>query len=350
MSVTGEMFAAFIDFSSFNHVLCCFRPELKVPSATYHHVAVQCIEPDDLLFMHNRHPTIKSMTITVFNFTLLGNAVSVCSPTLYSGPFLSYVREDDTYETVVQRLAKISGDAQLYKLRLAVVTEKFTADFVPKPATLVPSHASTSSLPTSEGTNQTNGHDQLLGNGRSLETAETVPLITELHGRTGILPTDNGLLFNGLADGERGEDDVNSTTGVVDQEADGSIGMDVEDDPSLAADMRKDSDTLFDDTGKENVLIGPQLLLDSVDQNADESQKPSPSGQNGGKAVLSIYQRLAQHYPHFVDHSFSEAYDIMLLMIQSQRLRSGSNYKTAIPAFGIQRSAAEVQSLQSNTK
>ena len=36
---------------------------------------------------------IKSMPITVFSFTLLGSMVKVCEPSMFSGPFISYIRE-----------------------------------------------------------------------------------------------------------------------------------------------------------------------------------------------------------------------------------------------------------------
>jgi hypothetical protein len=56
----------------------------------------------------------------------------VCDPELFS-PFISYVKEDDDYETVVKRLGVVTGEieAEWKAYRLAVVSNK-TPFFVPQ--------------------------------------------------------------------------------------------------------------------------------------------------------------------------------------------------------------------------
>ena len=73
------------------------------------------------------------MPVTVFSFTLLGSCVRACQPDQFSGPFISYVREDDDYESVVARFGLITGepDNEWKNYRLAVVHNK-TPFFVPR--------------------------------------------------------------------------------------------------------------------------------------------------------------------------------------------------------------------------
>lgn len=96
--------------------------------------------------MRNAHPSVRSMVISVFHFTLHGSMVQALDPSFYSGPFLTYLREDDDYETFLQRLMRVSGDVELIssiRTRLAVVhPQKLTPDFIPRPAL----HGSTSSV------------------------------------------------------------------------------------------------------------------------------------------------------------------------------------------------------------
>lgn len=68
----------------------------------------------------------------MFNFTLIGNTVQICDSKLFSGPFVTYIREDDTYWTFLQRCAMITGEKELHTTRLAVVDAN-TPHFVVKP-------------------------------------------------------------------------------------------------------------------------------------------------------------------------------------------------------------------------
>lgn len=113
-------------------------------------IGIQHFSPEDLVWLTGGTDKIKSMPVSVFSFTLLGSCVKVCDPELFSGPFISYVKEDDDYDTVVKRLGVTTGEAEAdwNAYRLAVVSNK-TPFFVPRAQTpaLVPS--SSSATPTS---------------------------------------------------------------------------------------------------------------------------------------------------------------------------------------------------------
>jgi len=61
--------------------------------------------------------------VSVFSFTLLGSCVQACDPNHFSGPFVTYVREDDDYDTLARRMAAVTGEheAEWSTYRLAVV-------------------------------------------------------------------------------------------------------------------------------------------------------------------------------------------------------------------------------------
>jgi hypothetical protein len=113
--------------------------DCKSPLSSLYETAVQHINPQDFIFMRGEHPTIKSMIVSVFNFTLLGTIVDVCDIELFSGPFVSYVREDDDFRSLTQRFGEISGDEEWEKCRLAVVRDKVPF-FIAKPS--IATHAS----------------------------------------------------------------------------------------------------------------------------------------------------------------------------------------------------------------
>ena len=76
---------------------------------------------------------VKSMAVSVFSFTLLGSCVQACDPNHFSGPFVTYVREDDDYDTLARRMAAVTGEpeAEWSTYRLAVVHNK-TPSFIPR--------------------------------------------------------------------------------------------------------------------------------------------------------------------------------------------------------------------------
>ena len=111
------------------------RTECTLPMHSLYKTAVQCATLEDLIFMQGKHPKIRSMIISVYSFTLLGNLVDTCEVVDYK-PFLSYVREDDDYYSLCRRLTEISGEADVEKFRLAVVFDKVPY-FIPKPAAAV---------------------------------------------------------------------------------------------------------------------------------------------------------------------------------------------------------------------
>lgn len=85
--------------------------------------------------MSGTHPLVRSMVVSVYYFTLLGNSVDICQPDLFSGPFLTYVLETDTYQSFMERVVKITGES-ISKLwndsRLAVVRKR-VPHFLPRP-------------------------------------------------------------------------------------------------------------------------------------------------------------------------------------------------------------------------
>jgi hypothetical protein len=72
------------------------------------------------------------MAVSVFSFTLMGSAVQPCDVELFSGPFITYLREDDNYATLAARLSMFTGDKDLLgTARLAIVDDN-TPHFLPK--------------------------------------------------------------------------------------------------------------------------------------------------------------------------------------------------------------------------
>ena len=128
------------------------RTECTLPMHSLYKTAVQCATLEDLIFMQGKHPKIRSMIISVYSFTLLGNLVDTCEVVDYK-PFLSYVREDDDYYSLCRRLTEISGEADVEKFRLAVVFDKVPY-FIPKPSTAAAAVLHT----TGDGSGTINNH------------------------------------------------------------------------------------------------------------------------------------------------------------------------------------------------
>lgn len=80
-------------------------------------VGLQHVTAEEAIFMRGRHPHIRSMALSVFGFKLCGKFAEPLPCREYKqgqggGPFLSYVREDDTYESLARRLCAITGDSK----------------------------------------------------------------------------------------------------------------------------------------------------------------------------------------------------------------------------------------------
>jgi hypothetical protein len=105
-------------------------------------IGIQHFSPEDLVWLTGGTDKIKSMPVSVFSFTLHGSCVKVCDPELFSGPFISYVKEDDDYDTVVERLGVITGEieAEWNAYNLAVVSNK-TPFFISRATTMTPALA-----------------------------------------------------------------------------------------------------------------------------------------------------------------------------------------------------------------
>eukprot|EP01038_Epipyxis_sp_PR26KG_P010572 gene10572-14200_t len=135
-------------------------PEATAELASLYQTAVQHISFEDMIFMRNEHPTIRSIIVTVYNFTLLGNICDSCEPDLFSGPFLSYIREDDDLTAIYDRFYLITGDEDISKCRLAVVKNNIPY-FIAKPIISQSSSVVLSNTPTEDMnndiTNDSNG-------------------------------------------------------------------------------------------------------------------------------------------------------------------------------------------------
>eukprot|EP01031_Cornospumella_fuschlensis_P037625 gene37625-45707_t len=105
------------------------------------HYTVQTLEPQDIPYVLNRSlPALggsaveDSFIISGFYFTLYGSSCEICDPNLFSGPFITYLKRSDTYQSFTQRIAVITGDKDMMtKHRLAVVNRKKEAFFINKP-------------------------------------------------------------------------------------------------------------------------------------------------------------------------------------------------------------------------
>ncbi len=106
-------------------MVCCrfdsSRIRSRLDTLTVQHVSLL-----DMLFMSGKHPRVRSMVVSVFSFTLLGNVVQPCAVDQFGGPFLAYLREDDDHESFAARLRALSGDSEedLDRCRLAVVKDR----------------------------------------------------------------------------------------------------------------------------------------------------------------------------------------------------------------------------------
>lgn len=101
-------------------------------------MCVQFATFEDLVFMSGIHPEIKSMIISVFNFTVVNGRIRPCDPKEFGGPFLSYIREDDDLNSLSDRLGKITGENDFSKFRLALVNN-YVPHFIKK-GSLSPVH------------------------------------------------------------------------------------------------------------------------------------------------------------------------------------------------------------------
>lgn len=91
-------------------------------------VMVQHVSPRDVYYMCCLGQK-KSIVVSVFNFTLLGNQVSVCGLDEFSGPFISYIHEDDTLQTLTDRFGAITGDSDDSWSRCKIALVKDTTPY-----------------------------------------------------------------------------------------------------------------------------------------------------------------------------------------------------------------------------
>lgn len=92
-----------------------------------------------------------SMVLSVFYFTLYGGGCEQCDASHFNGPFLSYVRKSDSYQSLIDRLIRMTGDSDMAKYRLAVVNRKKEPTFITRPSS---GTSSTTSSSEGEGSSQ----------------------------------------------------------------------------------------------------------------------------------------------------------------------------------------------------
>lgn len=90
------------------------------PIYPHHSLGVQAFTSDEWIFMSGasyQHFGIRAIPISVYNYelTMLGIAQSLNHDTK---PFLTYLREDDTYEILAQRIMLYTGECDWEHLAL----------------------------------------------------------------------------------------------------------------------------------------------------------------------------------------------------------------------------------------
>ena len=134
--------------------------------------------------MQGRHYACRSIPISVCSFTLMGNSAAICdcNESGFSGPFVTYLREDDDYLSLAKRLGMITGDAEWEAYRLAVVV-KFVPFFLNRksstPAVSLANAASNNRTSPSNVTADTPGeeteHESTAGGDSSAESGADLP-------------------------------------------------------------------------------------------------------------------------------------------------------------------------------
>lgn len=91
-------------------------------------IGIQHVPLHDVPFLYGVVPKVKSTIVSVFSFTLLGNATKPCSwdENLCYKPLITFIREDDDYDSLCRRICTITGESieESLKYRLAVVDKK----------------------------------------------------------------------------------------------------------------------------------------------------------------------------------------------------------------------------------
>lgn len=86
-------------------------------------LAVQLISHEDLMYMNGCHPCgVESIPIAVSGYELFG--ASCRHRSLHNGPFICYLRRDDTYDTLAERLGAFCGSEDWSKFKLSVIRDR----------------------------------------------------------------------------------------------------------------------------------------------------------------------------------------------------------------------------------
>ena len=89
----------------------------------HQNLVVQLVSQEDLLYMNSCHPCgVESIPIAVSGYELFG--ASCRHRNLLNGPFLCYLRRDDTYDTLAERLGAFSDCEDWSKFKLSVIRDR----------------------------------------------------------------------------------------------------------------------------------------------------------------------------------------------------------------------------------
>ena len=97
-------------------------------------LGLQYVYPEDWDYMcGRRRHGVRSMPVEVFDFELyMQIARPVASP---SGPCVTYVREDDTVESLLERISAVTGENGWDTVRVATVCSKRRPHYLSRVAT-----------------------------------------------------------------------------------------------------------------------------------------------------------------------------------------------------------------------
>jgi Ubiquitin-specific protease C-terminal len=102
-------------------------PKSWMEQCLSHHrpsLGLQKVSAEDLYYMCNKNPRIKSVFISVFSFQLYGNVAKTVKSE--GGEFLTYIREDDDVEKLKHRIGSMTGESEdeVNKYRFAFVKDR----------------------------------------------------------------------------------------------------------------------------------------------------------------------------------------------------------------------------------
>lgn len=286
-------------------------------------VGIQHVTPEEMLFMHGKHPQVRSMLVSVYNFTLLGNVANVCDPHIFSGPFISYVREDDDYYTIAKRFGTITGETDWEKYRLSVVANK-----VPY---LIPRPSPTTAYNNNNNMRPSSALGKLSLDGNSSISSENTIDDTDIVTTASVKNIVDSIEENDNEEDEE-EDEIGSTS-VGDLCSSSSNGTKEEEEEQTAEgaedDVEEDDDET-DDNDSTQPLQQSSLIASELHHLTREHSNPSPAvNSTVSSSVGIVWALLSEKFPQY-----SNSNTILAAMSQRE--------KYPYPHLAIQRSVSEL--------